>query len=196
MAPIRNAAVIFSEIPTGYPKVDKHIKYVTDRTIDIDAVDTEGGIIVKNLVVSIDPYMRGRMREAGMKSYTPPFELNQPLTNFIVGRVVRSNNAHYKVGQLVHGFGGYEEYTVHPKDALEVIRVLTEAELKLNLPLTVWVGAAGMSGQAAFYGFYQFAEAKKGERIFISGAAGAVGQIVGQLGELFSVRKGETKLFI
>jgi NADPH-dependent curcumin reductase CurA len=188
MAPIQNAAVIFTEIPSGYPEAGKHIKYVKDRTIDLDTVDTQGGIVTKNLVISIDPYMRGRMRAATKESYSPPFELNQPLTNFSVGKVVKSDNSQYKVGQLVYGFGGYEEYTVHAKAAAESLRILTEEQLKLGLPLTVWVGAAGMPGQTAYYGLYHIGEPKKGETIFITGASGAVGQIVGQLGKLIFYR--------
>jgi NADPH-dependent curcumin reductase CurA len=186
MAPIQNAAVVFAEIPSGYPEAGKHIKYVKDRTIDIDTVNTQGGIVTKNLVISIDPYMRGRMREAETESYAPPFDLNQPLTNFFVGKVVKSDNGKYKVGQFVYGFGGYEEYTVHFKDQAEALRVLSDEELKLGLPLTTWVGAAGMPGQTAFYGLYHIGQPKKGETIFITGASGAVGQLVGQFGKLIS----------
>jgi NADPH-dependent curcumin reductase CurA len=184
ITPIRNAAVIFSEVSTGSLEPGKHMKYVTDRTIDIDTVDTQSGIVTKNLVISIDPYMRGRMRAPETKSYIPSFKLDEPLTNFFVGKIVKSDNANYKVDQLVYGFGGYEEYTVHPKAQAETLRILTDEELKLGLPLTIWVGAAGMPGQTAFYGFYHIGEPKKGDTIFITGASGAVGQIVGQLGEL------------
>ena len=184
MAPIQNAAVIFTEIPTGHPEVGKHIKYVKDRTIDIDTVDTQGGIVTKNLVVSIDPYMRGRMRAAEKKSYSPAFELNQPLTNFFVGKVVKSDNTKFQVGQYVYGMGVYEEYTVFPKAKTDYLRILSDEQLKVGLPLTTWVGAAGMPGQTAYYGLYHIGEPKKGETIFITGASGAVGQIVGQLGKI------------
>ncbi len=92
MAPVRNAAVIFAEVRTGYPEPSKHIKYVTDWTIDIDAVDTQGGIITKNLVISIDPYVRARMRAPEKKIYSSPFELNKPRTNFSPGKIVKSDN--------------------------------------------------------------------------------------------------------
>ena len=188
---VRNAAVIFSELPVNRLEPDKHIKYVTDRTINIDTVNTEGGIVTKNLVVSIDPYMRGRMRALEQKSYSAPFELNKPLTNFSVGKIVKSDNVKYKVGQLVYGSSGYEEYTVHAKTEAESFRILTEEELHLNLPLTTWVGAAGMPGQTAFYGFYHIGEPKKGDTIFVTGASGAVGQIVGQLGKSLNARESQ-----
>jgi NADPH-dependent curcumin reductase CurA len=187
MAPIQNAAVIFAEVPTGYPEAGKHLKYVKDRTIDIDTVDTQGGIVTKNLVVSIDPYMRGRMRSAEKKSYSPAFELNQPLSNFFVGKVVKSDNTNFQVGQYVYGMGVYEEYSVFSKVKTDYLKTLSDEELKLGLPLTTWVGAAGMPGQTAYYGLYHIGKPKKGETIFITGASGAVGQIVGQLGKINSV---------
>ena len=195
MAPISNAAVIFAEIPSGYPEVGKHLKYDKDRTIDLDTVDPQGGVVTKNLVISIDPYMRGRMRKAETKSYSQPFELNQPLTNFFVGKVVKSGHDKLQVGQHVYGFGSYEEYTVHPKAQAEALHVLTEAQLKLGLPFTTWVGAAGMPGQTAYYGLYRIGEPKKGETIFITGASGAVGQIVGQLGKSNAERSIESLFF-
>lgn len=185
MAPIQNAAVIFAEVPTGYPEAGRHLKYVKDRTIDLDTVDTQGGIVTKNLVVSIDPYMRGRMRSEEKKSYSPPFAIGQPLTNFFVGKVVKSDNENFKVGQYVYGLAGYEEYTVHRKGHTDLLRVLSDEQLKSGIPLTTWVGAAGMPGQTAYHGFYHIGEPQKGETIFITGASGAVGQIVGQLGKKF-----------
>jgi NADPH-dependent curcumin reductase CurA len=186
MASIQNSAVIFAEIPSGNLEAGKHIKYVKDRTIDLDTVNTQGGIVIKNLVISIDPYMRGRMRPSETKSYSPPFELNQPLTNFFVGKIVKSDNNIYIVSQLVYGSGGYEEYTVYLKEQTKALRILSDEDLKLGLPLTTWVGAAGMPGQTACYGLYYIGEPKKGETIFVTGASGAVGQIVGQLGKSIS----------
>jgi NADPH-dependent curcumin reductase CurA len=183
MAPIQNAAVIFTEVPSGYPKAGKNLTYVKDRTIDLDTVDTQGGIVTKNLVISIDPYMRGRMRSAEVKSYSPAFTLNQPIANFFVGKVVKSDNSRFQIGQYVYGMGVYEEYTVHPKAQTDSLRIISDEELKVGISLTTWVGAAGMPGQTAYHGFYDIGEPKKGETIFITGASGAVGQIVGQLGK-------------
>jgi NADPH-dependent curcumin reductase CurA len=123
------------------------------------------------------------MKSAEIKSYLPVFELNQPLTNFFVGKIVKSDNNKYKIGQLVYGFGGYEEYTIHSKEQIASLRILSDEELKIGIPLTAWVGAAGMPGQTAFYSFYELGNPKKGETIFITGASGAVGQVVGQLGK-------------
>jgi NADPH-dependent curcumin reductase CurA len=104
-----------------------------------------------------------------------------------VGKIVKSENNKYKIGQLVYGYGGYEEYTVHPRDQAESLRILSDEELKLGLSLTTWVGAAGMPGQTAFYGLYHIGQPKKGETLFVTGASGAVGRIVGQLGKSISV---------
>jgi NADPH-dependent curcumin reductase CurA len=100
-----------------------------------------------------------------------------------VGKVVKSDNTKFKTGQYVYGMGAYEEYTIHPQAQTDYLRILSDEELKLGLPLTTWVGAAGMPGQSAYYGLYSFGEPKKGETIFVTGASGAVGQIVGQLGK-------------
>ena len=186
MAPVQNAAVIFAEIPTGYPEPGRHLKYVQDRTIDLENVDLQGGILTKNLVISIDPYMRGRMRSADKKSYSAPFALNEPIGNFFVGKVIRSDNDKFQVNQYVYGFGTYEEYSVHSKPQAEALRVISDEEQKLGLPWTTWVGAAGMPGQTAYYGLYHIGQPKKGETIFITGASGAVGQVVAQLGKFYS----------
>ena len=98
-------------------------------------------------------------------------------------KIVKSDNSKLQVGQYVYGFANYEEYTVHPQAQADALHVLSEQQLKAGIPLTTWVGAAGMPGQTAYYGFYDIGEPKKGETIFITGASGAVGQIVGQLGK-------------
>lgn len=181
---VRNAAILFSAVPNAYPQVGKHIKYVDDRRIDLRQVPTDGGILVKNLVVSVDPYMVGRMRTSDKKSYIEPFELNQPLTNFAISKIIQSNNENFPVGRYVYGIGAFEEYSLVQRTKLESLRLLSKDQLSIGLPLTTWLGAAGMPGQTAYYGFYHIGKPRKGETIYISGAAGAVGQIVGQLGRI------------
>jgi len=179
MAPVRNACVVFNEIPLGYPEPGKTVVYDTSQTIDPDTVLLDGGFLVKVLVLSIDPYMRGRMRDPSIKSYSSAFLLGKPLDNFGVGLVVRSENPAVKVGQHLYGFYVFQEYSVF-KDLSELrrARVLENRE---GIPWSAYVGVCGMPGQTAFYAWNEFASAKKGDVVFVTTGAGPVGSTVIQL---------------
>jgi NADPH-dependent curcumin reductase CurA len=82
MAPITNERVIFAKVPKGEPVPGEHLVVDKSETIDLDAELKPGEILVKTLVLSLDPYLRGKMREASKASYTPAFELNKPIVNF------------------------------------------------------------------------------------------------------------------
>ncbi|KIJ20091.1 hypothetical protein PAXINDRAFT_107808 [Paxillus involutus ATCC 200175] len=176
MAPVTNARHVFNEIPTGYPISGQTTVYDASRTIDLESAPLNGGFLLKTLVLSIDPYMRGRMRGASKKSYNPPFQLGQPLQNYGVGVVVRSENPAFKTGDHIYGILPFEEYSIQAQ--AEIFRKLDN---KYNLPWGVFVGAAGMPGQTAYCGWKEYAQAKKGEVAFISTGAGAVGSLVIQL---------------
>ena len=106
---VQNKGLIFKKVPTGWPVVGEHI-VVEVRHFDLNAPAPDGGISTKNLYCSFDPYQRGRMREAHVKSYMPAYELGKPLTNWSVGRVLKSACDRYKEGDLVvSGFIGLEE---------------------------------------------------------------------------------------
>ena len=135
-------------------------------------------VLVRNLFMSVDPYMRGRMNEA--KSYMTPFELGKPLEGGAVGEVVASHSLKFKLGDVVTSNFGWREYCVAPPQDLH--RVSREVE-----PLSVYLGALGMTGMTAWAGLNQ-AEVKAGDVIFISGAAGAVGTMAGQLAKLRGCR--------
>jgi NADPH-dependent curcumin reductase CurA len=138
----------------------------------------DGQVLVRNLFMSVDPYMRGRMNEG--KSYVPPFEIGKPLDGGAVGEVIESHAAELKQGDIVvSNFGWRELFIALPK---ELHLVSCPAE-----PLSVYLGALGMTGMTAWVGL-SLAEAKAGDVIFISGAAGAVGSIAGQLAKLKGCR--------
>ncbi|CAH7676385.1 hypothetical protein BY996DRAFT_4574814 [Phakopsora pachyrhizi] len=181
---VRNASVKFVSPPKGgYPVEGQHLRYYDSEQIDIETVDLRGGVLLRNLVVSIDPYQRGRMREPEIKSYATPFELSKPIINFGVGRVIRSDNPNFKPGdEIFSGQIGFEEYTVLSSKQLKAhnVRVIN-SDQSVKIPLSKWVGAAGMPGLTAYHGFYEIGKPQKGEIIFISAASGAVGQMVGQL---------------
>jgi NADPH-dependent curcumin reductase CurA len=135
-------------------------------------------VLVRNLFMSVDPYMRGRMNDR--KSYVPPFELGKPLNGGAVGDVIESRAPEFKPGDVVTSNFGWREYFVaSPKDLHRVSREIQ--------PLSVYLGALGMTGMTAWAGL-NLVEVKAGDVIFISGAAGAVGNVAGQLAKLRGCR--------
>lgn len=135
-------------------------------------------VLVRNLYISVDPYMRGRMNEG--KSYVPPFELGKPLEGGAVGEVIESRAEEFKPGDVVTSNLGWREYFIAaPKELHSVSREIQ--------PLSVYLGVLGMTGMTAWVGL-NLVEVKGGDVIFISGAAGAVGSVAGQLAKLRGCR--------
>jgi NADPH-dependent curcumin reductase CurA len=135
-------------------------------------------VLVRNLFMSVDPYMRGRMNDG--KSYVPPFELGKPLDGGAVGEVIESRAKEFKPGDAVtSNFGWREYFMASPKELHPVSREIQ--------PLSVYLGALGMTGMTAWVGL-NLVEVKAGDVIFISGAAGAVGSVAGQLAKLRGCR--------
>ena len=135
-------------------------------------------VLVRNLFMSVDPYMRGRMNEG--KSYVPPFELGKPLEGGAVGEVVESRAAGFNPGDAVaSNFGWREWFIAAPKELHSV-----SGEIQ---PLSVYLGALGMTGMTAWAGL-NLVEVKAGDVVYISGAAGAVGNVAGQLAKLRGAR--------
>lgn len=176
--PTSNKTFVFKAAPKGFPVPGEHL-VVEDRPIDLEAVP-EGGLIVKNLVASYDPYLRGRMRDASIKSYTPAIPLDAPVPNSCVAKVVKSNASEFKEGDLVVASVPIAEYAYIPKEAINTPRVY-KIHNPHNLELGLFVGQLGMPGLTAWSSLYQIGKPKKGETIFVSSAAGAVGQVVGQI---------------
>jgi NADPH-dependent curcumin reductase CurA len=131
-------------------------------------------VLVRNLFMSVDPYMRGRMNEG--KSYAPAFELGNALDGGAVGEVIESRAEEFKVGDAVTSNFGWREYFIaSPQDLHLVSRTVQ--------PLSVYLGVLGMTGMTAWTGL-NLVEVKAGDVIFISDAAGAVGNVAGQLAKL------------
>ncbi len=175
---VQNKGVIFKSPPTDWPVEGKDLVIET-RDFDLDAEPPKDGITTKNYYVSFDPYQRGRMRAPEAKSYSPPFELGEPITNSTVAKVLKSNTPKFKEGDIVTGTMPTEEYSIISGQVTE--HQVRKLENPYNLDLKLYIGALGMPGLTAYSGFYDIGEPKKGETIFISAASGAVGQIVGQL---------------
>src|SRR5579862_2781694 len=138
----------------------------------------DGQVLVRNRYMSVDPYMRGRMNEK--KSYVPPFQLGKPLEGGAVGEVIKSRAQGFKPGDAVTSSFGWREYFIaSPKELHPVSREIQ--------PLSVYLGAVGMTGMTAWAGLH-LVEIRAGETVFISGAAGAVGSVAGQLAKLRGCR--------
>ena len=135
-------------------------------------------VLVRNLFMSVDPYMRGRMNDS--KSYVPPFEPGRPLDGGAVGEVIESRAPEFKPGDVVTSGLGWREVFIAPPQALH--RVSRDMQ-----PLSVYLGVLGMTGMTAWAGL-NLVDVKAGDVVFISGAAGAVGNVAGQLAKLRGCR--------
>ncbi|KAF8215357.1 hypothetical protein K438DRAFT_1801111 [Mycena galopus ATCC 62051] len=176
MAPVTNGRVIFNTPPKDYPVPGTTTVYDTSETIDLDNVPLNGGVLIKVLLLSIDPYMRGRLRAPEIESYIPAFPLGEPLTGGGIGVVLRSEFAGVEAGAHVRGMVVHQEYMIAPN--LEMLEVI-EKDPKLDW--SVYIGAAGMPGETAFMGWREYSGAKKGEVAFVSTGAGPVGSMVIQI---------------
>ncbi|CAE6384099.1 unnamed protein product [Rhizoctonia solani] len=176
MSPTQISAAIFNSIPKEYPILNETI-VIGSTTIDLENVPLSGGTLVKAVYLSIDPYLRGRMREVSSQSYVDKFQLGKPIANFGIGKVLRSEKNGVYPGDLLHIQDlSFQEYSAlapeHPA------RVIKEEP---GIPLSAYIGVLGMPGMTAFYGLELVGKPVKGETIFVSSGASAVGSLVVQL---------------
>ncbi|KAF5024075.1 hypothetical protein F66182_3871 [Fusarium sp. NRRL 66182] len=174
----QNKTLVYKKIPTGLPVAGEHLT-VEDRPVDISSAPA-GGVVLEILYASYDPYLRGKMREPSTKSYSPAFELNAPIVNGVLGRVIKTDSSDYAEGDFVVGYLPIAEYVRVDKDTIPKVS-LRKIQNPYNLDLGLFLGPLGMPGLTAWSGLHKIGQPKKGETIFISSAAGAVGQIVGQV---------------
>ena len=167
-------AVTLCQRPVGMPKKEDF------EVIDIDVpAPADGEIQIQNVCMSVDPYMRGRMIER--KSYVPPFQIGEVLTGGAIGKVTKSGHPDYKEGDYVsHNWGWREAVTT----SVEGVQRLGE----IVAPPSAYIGTIGMPGMTAYVGLLEVGALQDGETVFVSGAAGAVGTIVGQIAKLKGCR--------
>jgi NADPH-dependent curcumin reductase CurA len=163
--------IILASRPSGWPVEGNFALTEADRP---DLAD--GQIRVRNLFMSVDPYMRGRMND--VKSYVPPFRLGEPLEGGAIGTVTESRSPDLAEGDLVlHMLGWREEAVLPARHAQKV----ASAE---GLSPSAYLGVLGMPTLTAYVGVLDIATLKPGEAVFVSGAAGAVGSMAGQIAKL------------
>src|SRR5687767_6113507 len=132
----------------------------------------EGMVRVRNKWLSVDPYMRGRMND--VKSYVPPFALDAPMEGGAVGTVTRSRSPHFREGETVFHMLGWREAAAGPAERFNKVPGLPAEDHQ-------WLGNLGLTGATAYFGLLRVAEAKEGDIVFVSAAAGAVGSAVVQI---------------
>lgn len=169
-----NKAIYLNSRPIGKPK-ESDFKFVNEDKPEI----TNGEIILKTKFVSVDPYLRGRMSDA--KSYVQPFKLNEPISSVCIAEVIESKNDSFKKGDFVSGSLDWKEYQTSKGENL-----LKVDENKASL--SAYLGVLGMTGLTAYFGLTEIGKPKKGETVVVSGAAGAVGSIVGQIAKILGCR--------
>ncbi|HXA42066.1 MAG TPA: NADP-dependent oxidoreductase [Candidatus Solibacter sp.] len=160
--------------PVGMP-VRSDFDYVEETLPD----PADGEILVKVLYISLDPAMRGWMNEG--RSYVPPIGIGEVFRAGAVGKVLESKNPKFAVGDFVSGLFGVQEYAISDG------RGVTPANPALA-PLPVYLSVLGMPGMTAYFGLLDVAELKEGDTVVVSGAAGAVGSVVGQIAKIKGCR--------
>ncbi|KAI8927772.1 hypothetical protein BC831DRAFT_497609 [Entophlyctis helioformis] len=176
-----NTQVLFKADPGAALVTTDHMEVVkTPFTIPTDL--PAGTLVVKNLFLSLDPYMRGRMNTTA-KSYSAPFTIGKPMQGGGVAQVIAGSRGDITVGDTVSTFIGFESFSVLPAQ-LPAQKLDTSAPL----PLSYYLGIAGMPGATAYYGLIDLCTPKAGETVFVSGAAGAVGLVVGQIAKIKGLR--------
>ncbi|KAI5460971.1 hypothetical protein BGZ63DRAFT_388104 [Mariannaea sp. PMI_226] len=175
MVSTSNKTLMYKKVPTGLPVPGEHL-VIEDRPIDLDQVPT-GGLVIEIQAASFDPYLRGKMRDPTVESYSAPFQLNTPILNDTIGKVLKSDNPEYQPGDLVIAYLPIAEYAYAPKELQRVRKVNNP----FGLDTTLFLGPLGMSGLTAWSCLHEIGKPKKGETLLVSSAAGAVGQLVGQI---------------
>ncbi|KAM1046383.1 hypothetical protein ACFX13_026469 [Malus domestica] len=176
---VSNKQVLLKEhLMSGNPK-DSNMCVSTSK-IKLKLPRGFTGVLLKNLYLSCDPYMAARMKklDASSSYALDMYRPGQPISGYGVSKVLDSGHPKFAKGDLVWGFTGWEEYSVI---------TATESLIKIqhtDVPLSYYTGILGMNGMTAYAGFYEVCSPKPGEKVFVSAAAGAIGQLVGQFAKL------------
>ncbi|XP_078434110.1 2-alkenal reductase (NADP(+)-dependent)-like [Wolffia australiana] len=177
MAEVKNKKAVLRHYVKGFAK-ESDFEVVTSETIHLKVPEGSNAVLVKNLYLSCDPFMRSRMTKHDEPSYVPDFVPGSVITGLGVVKVVDSENSNYAPGDLFWGLTRWEEYSLIENPEL-LLGIKHE-----DLPLSCYTGVLGVTGLTAGAGFYEVCSPKKDDRLFVSAASGAVGQLVGQLAKL------------
>ena len=165
-----NKQILLKKRPKGLPKKD------TWQLVEINIPKPgEGEFLIQCEYISLDPAMRGWLDDR--RSYIPPVQIDEVMRAGGVGKVIESNNPHFNIGDFVYGQTGVQQYVISDGKGYH--------KVDPNLaPLPIYTGTLGMTGMTAYFGILEVGELKEGDHVFVSGAAGAVGSIVGQIAKI------------
>ena len=169
-----NRQITLAARPIGFPKESDFKLIESPRPVPSD-----GQFLARTIYLSVDPYMRGRMNDA--KSYAEPIKIGEPMTGGIVSKVIESRHAQFKEGDYVTGMAPWQDYTLSDG----------RGETKVDpaiAPISTALGVLGMPGMTAFFGLMDICNPQPGETVLVSGAAGAVGSVVGQIAKIKGCR--------
>ena len=174
MEPLRNKRVLLAKRPEGLPTVDtwQHDEQAVGELAD-------GQFLVRQEYISLDPAMRGWMRN--VRSYIPPVGVGEVMRAGSVGKVVASKHPDFAVGQLVVGWGGVQQYCMTDGEGWHAADLPDEYMPKL-------LGTLGMPGFTGYFGLLEVGKPREGDTVLVSGGAGAVGSVVGQVAKLKGCR--------
>lgn len=165
-----NRQMTLAARPVGYPKESDF------RLVETPIPTPEAGqVLIKTIYLSVDPYMRGRINAA--KSYAANVEIGEVMLGGVIAQVIESKHSDFQGGDIVNANIGWQEYGVSNGDALRKIDPAIA-------PISTGVGILGMPGLTAYFGLLQVGKLQNGETVFVSGAAGAVGSVVGQIAKI------------
>jgi hypothetical protein len=169
-----NKQITLAARPKGLPK-ESDFKLVESPV----PAPKAGEILVRVLYLSVDPYMRGRMND--VKSYAPPVQIGEVMGGGAVGKVMASQNPQFQVGDIVEGYFGWQEYAISNGTGVRKIDPTVA-------PISTALGVLGMPGLTAYFGLLEIGKLRPGETVVVSGAAGAVGSIAGQIARIKGCR--------
>ncbi len=164
-----NKQIIVKKRPIGLPEA-------STWELRESAIPTpeKGQILVKQHFISLDPAMRGWLNDS--KSYMPPVQLGEVMRAGSVGEIIASENPDFSVGDFVMGWGGVQQYSLNDGKGWH--------KVDPSIPLTTYLGPLGMTGMTAYFGILEVGKIKEGETVLVSGGAGAVGSVVGQIAKI------------
>jgi len=171
---MKTKQIVLASRPKGLPVIENF------NTKDFELAEIKDNeVLLEALYFSVDPYMRGRMNDA--KSYAPPFEIGKPITGGVIAKVIKSNTGKFKENDVVTGNLPWQQHCI--AIATSLLKIDTSIA-----PASYYLGILGMPGLTAYFGIMHIGKPKTGETVVVSGAAGAVGLIVGQIAKLQGCR--------